>query len=138
MLIEKIDHVGLEPLQRGLGDLLDVLRPAVEAGLLPVGLDLEAELGGDDHLCAERRERLAHEFFVGERTVDFGGVEEGDAAFDGGPDQGDHLLLFTRPGRSQSSCPCSRGRGPTLPDCCFPFARLHCLYFSYVGLIIQI
>ena len=34
VLIEQIDHVGLEPLQRGLGDLLDVLRPAVQTRLL--------------------------------------------------------------------------------------------------------
>ena len=31
VLVEQIDHVGLEPPERRLGDLLDVLRPAVEA-----------------------------------------------------------------------------------------------------------
>ena len=39
--------------------LLDVLRSAVQAAtLLPVGFDLEPELGGDHHLVAEGRERL--------------------------------------------------------------------------------
>jgi len=36
MLVEQVDGVGLEPPQRGVGDLLDVLRPAVETGLLAV------------------------------------------------------------------------------------------------------
>ena len=31
VLIEQVDGVDLEPLERGLGDLLDVLRPAVQA-----------------------------------------------------------------------------------------------------------
>ena len=34
VLVEEIDRVDLEPLERGLGDLLDVLRPAVQAHLL--------------------------------------------------------------------------------------------------------
>ena len=56
-------------------------------------IELEAELGGDHHLVAEGRQGLAHQFFVGERTVHFRGVEEGDAAFDGRPNQRDLLLL---------------------------------------------
>ena len=32
VLIEQVDGVDLEPLERALGDLLDVLRPAVQAG----------------------------------------------------------------------------------------------------------
>ena len=55
---------------------------------------LEAELGGDHDLLAERRERFADQLFVGERAVDLGGVEEGDAALDGGADQRDTLLLL--------------------------------------------
>ena len=35
VLIEQIDDVGLEPLERSLGDLLDVLRPAVKAPMSP-------------------------------------------------------------------------------------------------------
>ena len=59
-------------------------------------VELEAELGGDHHLVAERRERLADQFLVGERAVDLGGVEEGDAALDGRADQRDHLALVRR------------------------------------------
>ena len=76
---------------------LDVLRPAVEAALLAgLRIEIEAELGGDHHLSAERRQRFAHELLVGEWAVDFGGVEEGDAALDGRADQRDSCLLFDR------------------------------------------
>ena len=43
--------------------------------------------------CRGRRQRLADELLVRERTVDLGGVEERDAALDRRPDQGDRLLL---------------------------------------------
>ena len=63
----------------------------------PVRVDLEPELRGDHHLLAERCEGLADELFVGERTVDFSGIEEGDAAFDGGPNQGYRRSLAKTP-----------------------------------------
>ena len=91
VLIEQIDAIGLQPLQRGLGDLPDVLGPAVQAGSADRWPNFEAELGGDHDLVAERRERLADQLLVGERAVDLGGVEEGDAALDGGADQRDRL-----------------------------------------------
>ena len=73
--------------------LLDVLGPAVQAALRPVvRVYVDAELGGDDDLLAEGRERLAHEILVGVRPVDLRGVEEGDAALEGGANQGDRLL----------------------------------------------
>src|SRR5581483_11701108 len=81
MLIEEVDPIGLQPLKRGLGDFFDVLGAAVQASLLAV-LDLEAEFCGDCYLITKRRKRFAGEFFVGERTVDFRGVEECDAALD--------------------------------------------------------
>jgi hypothetical protein len=45
------------------------------------------------HLPAERRQGFAHQLFVRERSVDLGGVEEGDAPLDGRPQQLDHLGL---------------------------------------------
>ena len=68
--------------------------PAVEPGLLAV-LDVEAELGGDHHLVADRRERLADQLLVGEGAVDLGGVEEGDAALDRRADQRDASAFVT-------------------------------------------
>src|SRR5713101_7707244 len=77
MLVEQINRADFEPLERGLDDLLDVLRPAVQAALL-AAVTIESELGGDDHLLAKRSEGLAHEFLVRERAIDLGGVEESD------------------------------------------------------------
>ena len=91
-------------------------RPDLLAG---IGIELEAELGGDHHLVTEGSESFAHEFFVGERAIRFSGIEECDAAFDRRPNQRDPLLLVYRLGRSQSSVPCSRARWPILPDCFF-------------------
>jgi hypothetical protein len=47
-----------------------------------VGIEFKTELGGDGHAIAEGSEGFPDELFVGERAVDFGGVEEGDAALD--------------------------------------------------------
>ena len=97
-----------------------MLWPTVESGLLAgVRIDFEPELGGDHHLLAEGSEGFADEFFVREWAVDFGGVEEGDAAFDGRPNQRDPLLLFYGWPVGKSSVPCSRVRSLKLPDCFF-------------------
>jgi hypothetical protein len=53
---------------------------------------VEAELRGDHDSIAHGLERLAHELLVRERPVHLRCVEEGDAAFDGRPDQADHIL----------------------------------------------
>ena len=86
----------LQALERGLDHLLDVLRPAVE----PAGFDVEAELGGDDDLVAEGRERFADELFVRVRAVDLGGIEERDALLVGGTDDLDALRFCLPGGRS--------------------------------------
>src|SRR5208282_6600156 len=93
-----------EPLERSLDDLPDVRGLAVQAALL-AAVAIEAELGGDDHLLAERSQRLAHEFLVRERAIDLGGVEERDALFDRRPDQGNHLLPVTRSFNSEFKIP---------------------------------
>jgi hypothetical protein len=95
VLIEQIDPVGLEPLQRSLGHLSDVLRPAVETGL-PAPFDPEAELRRDDHPIADRRERFTDDLLVGVWAVDFRGVEEGDAVVNGGPDDRDAFVAADR------------------------------------------
>jgi len=93
VLIEEIDDVGLQALERGLSDLLDVLGPAVQTGLLLVGVDLEPELGGDDDPSADRSERFADELLIRERAIHLGRVEERLAA-----------LHRSRRGRSSPSC----------------------------------
>src|SRR4029077_10275266 len=55
MLVEQIDRIHLEPLERRLRDLLDVLRATIEA--VPLAsisrIRLEAELRCDRHLAAK-------------------------------------------------------------------------------------
>ena len=60
VLIEEVDAVGPETLERRLDHLLDVLRLAVE----PARFEVEAELGGDDHLVADGRQGLADQLLV--------------------------------------------------------------------------
>ena len=70
-----------------------LLRPASGS---PCRIEVEAELGGDHDLVAEGRERLADQVLVGERPVDFGGVEEGYAALDRRADQRDRSPRVVR------------------------------------------
>jgi hypothetical protein len=60
--MERIDGIGLESLERGLGDLLDVLWPTIQAHPTPLslGIKFESELGGYHHLFTEGREGSAH------------------------------------------------------------------------------
>src|ERR1700730_13598021 len=93
-LIKQVDNVDLQPPQRRLSDLADVLGPAVHANLPSrLGIEPPAELGGDHHLVAKRRERLADQLFVRERAVDLCGIEESYLAFDRPADDSDSLLL---------------------------------------------
>jgi hypothetical protein len=80
VLIEEVDRLDPEPSERGVGDLPDVPWGAVEAApqLRADRIDLEAELGGDRHLPAEWRERLAHALLIDEWAAHLRGVEEGD------------------------------------------------------------
>ncbi len=87
VLIEQIDHIGLQALERGFGDRLDLFRPAVQS--LParasIWIEIEAELGDYDHLVTYRRKRLAQQLLVGEWAIDLSGIEKCDATFHGGP-----------------------------------------------------
>ena len=68
-------------------------RPAC---LLCLGIDVEAEFGGDHHPVAHRLQRLADHLLIGEGAIDLGGVEEGDAALYRRAYQRDALLLTHR------------------------------------------
>jgi len=80
MLIDQVNCLDLESLERPLNGLLDMLRLTVKTTRLR--RKIEPELCGDHHLITERGEGFAHEFFVGERAIDFGGIKERDAMFD--------------------------------------------------------
>src|SRR5216683_7832882 len=131
MLIEQVDGIGPEALERGLGDLLDVLGATVQPGLFAaVWIKFETELRCNLHLLTHGSEGFAHEFFVGEWTVHLGGIEECDAAFDRRPDHGDHLLLVSSrtvtKAHSHTAEPESRNFQATVSK----FALLHCFSFA--------
>ena len=96
VLVVEIDDIDLQSLERAFHGTLDLFRRAIGSlgATSSVGIDIESELGGDDDLFAEGREGLADEFLIGEGAVDLRGVEEGDAALDGGTEKRDHLVLF--------------------------------------------
>jgi hypothetical protein len=88
VLVQHIDVVRAQPAQRSVNDFADVGGPTVEADCFTVGVDIEPELGGYQNAVAGRLQCFAHEFLVDVGPVPFCGVEEGDAAFCGGPDHG--------------------------------------------------
>ena len=96
MLIQEVDRLGLEPLEHRLHDLLDVVRPTVEAVARAVRVDPEAELGRDHHLVTKGSQRLAHELLIREGAVGFGGVKEGHAPLDRRADDLDPMLPIGR------------------------------------------
>jgi len=91
VLVVQVDRLDAEAAQRPLRGGDDVLGPAAQAHV-PAALEAEPELGRDDHVVPHRGQRLAHQFLVDERAVDLGGVDEGDAAFDGAAQHADHLV----------------------------------------------
>ena len=96
VLIQKIEPIGLQSGQRSVGDLPDVRGTAVEPRLL-AALELETKLGRNHHLIANRAEGLADEYFIRERSVGFGGIEERDATVNRRAD--DRNALVTAGGR---------------------------------------
>src|SRR5579871_653852 len=91
VLIEEVNGIYTQTLQRLLGDLPDAFRPAIGRAR-SAGAEVEAKLRGDDDALLHGRERFTDEFLVREGAVDLGGVEERDAALDRGPDQCHHLF----------------------------------------------
>jgi hypothetical protein len=61
---------------------------AVESDCFAVVVDVEPELGGYQDVVADWLQRFADKFLVDVGAVPFGGVEQGDAAFGGGPNDG--------------------------------------------------
>jgi hypothetical protein len=93
VLVVEVDVVGPEAPQRGVAGLADVGGVAphpTAAGL--VGVEVDAELGGEDDLVAVRGERLADQLLVVAEAVHVGGVEERDAEREGPGDGGDRLV----------------------------------------------
>ena len=67
MLVEQVDAVGLEPLERRFGDGPDALRPAI-AGLAGVPI-LETKLGGNNDLFTKRFQGFTYDFLICIRPI---------------------------------------------------------------------
>src|SRR5208282_4289212 len=128
MLIEEIEGIDLEALERGVGNALDLLGAAIwtNKARTSIRLQLKAKLGGDRHFAAEGRKAFAEEFFVGVRTIDFGGVEESDTAIDGGVEEGDHFLLVLRRTVRKTHSHAAQAEGRDFQAAFSKFALLHC------------
>ena len=81
VLIEQVDRVDPEPLERPLDRRARIGGAAVDADDLSA-VEPEAELGRDHQPVALAADRLGHQFLVGERAIDLRGVEERDAQID--------------------------------------------------------
>src|SRR6478752_5767632 len=97
MLVQQIDDLNTQSLQRSLGGLADGVRMAAQAGVrLGRWIDCKAELGRNSDLVAHVAQSLADNLLVGKGTIDFGGIEEGDAQIDCRSDQRDALFIGER------------------------------------------
>jgi hypothetical protein len=95
----EVDVVGAQPLEAVLAGLADELGfPALAAFLVvpPArGLEVVAELGGDDDVLALLlREGVAEDLLAVAVSVGVGGVEEGYALFDGVAEEVDGVVVF--------------------------------------------
>src|ERR1051325_2218061 len=89
-----------------------MLRTAVHTDRPPtLRVEFEPKLCGDHYLVAKRRQPFADQFFICERTINFGSVEEGYAVFDCSVEKRHHLLFV-------SWRPVSKAHShATQPDC---------------------
>jgi hypothetical protein len=96
VLVEKINHIGLQSLERSLSNLFDVVRPAIQVrpARASRGIGREAKFCGNHNLPADRRQCLTNELFVSEGTIDLRCIEEGDTVFHRRSDQRDHFLFI--------------------------------------------
>lgn len=91
VLIQQIDRLYPQALQRTFHRPANMLRTAVQH-LLPRRLrQIETEFGGDDDPIAHRRQRFAQQLLVRERTINLGGIEERHPLVNRGADQFDRL-----------------------------------------------
>src|SRR5437879_13329737 len=63
MLIQQVNPISLETLQRCIGHFFDVFGTTVQASLFAI-LDFEPELSGDHYLVTKWSQRFAHQFFI--------------------------------------------------------------------------
>src|SRR6201995_5974459 len=82
MLVEQVDGIGAQPLERTLHDLSDVLGATVGAGPLVsiLRIRLKPELRRNDDVFSKWCQSLADKLFVRVGAIHLGSVEDGDTA----------------------------------------------------------
>ena len=125
MLVEQVDDIGLQALQRSSGNLLDVFGTAVQPRLLGI-FDVESELRRDHDIFAKWREGFADKFFVRERAVDFSGIEERYATVDCRANQCDSSLLVHRSAVALAQAHAAEPDGRNFKIAFSEFSFLHC------------
>jgi len=92
VLIEEVNVIRPEALERSLGNGLDLLRLAVQADDL-AALNLETKLARDQNLMTHWCQGFADQFFIGMRSIGFSRIKERDAAVHTGANCVDAILL---------------------------------------------
>ena len=93
MLIEQVDMVGPQSLQRSLDHLADMLGPAIEPDGLAFSSILKPNFVQTRTWSRTGSRASPTSSSLMKRTVALRGVEEGDSTIDGRADYGDRLLL---------------------------------------------
>ena len=123
MLIEKIDVIGAEPLERRVAHLPYMLRPAVGPRLAAAGL--EAELGRNHNPAALSGDGLANQDLVLEGAVNLRGVEEVHAQLQRAVNSGDGLRLVSTPAIGKAHSHAAKPEGADLQPLPPQFSHLH-------------
>src|SRR5262249_7100770 len=131
MLIEQINGIDFEPLERGIGHLFDMVRPAIQtrrslhASRIELGIKIKTEFRRYHDLSTKGGERFAYKLLIRERPVHFSGVEEGDAALDGCAYESDHFLLVGGRAIGKSHSPANKTESGNCEVAVSEFAVLH-------------
>ena len=79
---------------------------------------------------AKGSQGFAQQLFVQEGAIDFGGIEESDAAIDGGVKESDHLLFVLRRPVGKAHSHAAQAQGGNFQATFSEFAFLHFLSFG--------
>jgi hypothetical protein len=119
-------------LKRALGDLFDAVWPTVQgwrtthASWIELGVKVEPELGGDNHLPAQGGEGFAQQLLVGVWAVNLGGIEERDTTLNRRSEQCNHLLFVGRRAVGKTHSHAAKPDGRDFQMAVSQFTLLHC------------
>ena len=92
VLVEQIDRLDPQPLERAFAGALDIGGGGIDPGHAVVVI-AETELGRDHHRIALAANGTTDQFLIDQGAIDFGGVEQGHAQLNRAVDGRDALRL---------------------------------------------